>query len=189
VDAAKALHAAGLLAAQRPGRSPVSASATFGGRNAVPAAPVKPRGRGQVIVFALLGLVALALTIGGALWLAARKRRPVPGPPAPGQWATGPPAASQWAAAYGPPGYAPAAPGRADPYAQAGYPGQPYGEAGYPGYQGQGYPSRYPPAPGYPPPSPYPDPPARYAAPPSPASWPEGQPQAPVNYPAWTPDD
>jgi subtilisin family serine protease len=189
VDAAKALHAAGLLAAQRPGRSPVSASAAFGGRNAVPAAPVKPRGSGQVIVFALLGLVALVLTIGGALRLAALKRRHVPGPPAPGQWATGPPAAGQWAAAYGPPGYAPAAPGRAEPYAQAGYPGQPYGEAGYPGYQGQGYPSRYPSAPGYPPPSPYPDPPARYAAPPPPASWPEGQPPAPVSYPAWTPDD
>jgi subtilisin family serine protease len=191
VDAAAALRAAGSLAAQRPARSPVSGSATFGGRNAVPAAPVKPRGSGQVIVFALLGLVALALTIGGAIRLAALKRRRVPSPPGPGQWAAGPPAGGQWAAAYGPLGYGPAAPGRADPYAQAGYPGQPYVEAGYPGHpgrQGQGYPPRYPSAPGYPPPPPpYPDPPAPY--PPPPASWPEGQSQAPVSYPAWTPDD
>ncbi len=192
VDAAKALQAAGSLAAQRPGRSPVSASGTFGGRNAVPAAPVKPRGSGQVIVFALLGLVALASAIGGAIRLAALRRRRMPSPPGP----------VPWAAAYGSPGYEPTAPGRADPYAQAGYPGQPYGEAGYPGYQGQGYPSRYPPAPGYPPqpppshypdpprppPSHYPDPPARYPPPP-PASWPEDQPQAPVSYPAWIPDD
>jgi hypothetical protein len=179
-----------LLAAQRPGRSPMGSSATFGGRSAVPAAPVKPRGSGQVIVFALLGLVALALTIGGAIRLAALKRRRVPSPPGAVQWATGPPVAGQWPPAYGSPGYGPTAPGRTDPYAQAGYPDQPYGEAGYPGhpgYQGQGYPSRYPPGPGYPPPSHYPDPPAPY--PPPPVSWPEGPPQAPVSYPAWTPDD
>ncbi len=43
VDAAVALRAAGLLAAQRPGKSPIPSSATFGGRKAVPSRAEPPR--------------------------------------------------------------------------------------------------------------------------------------------------
>jgi subtilisin family serine protease len=200
VDAAEALRAAGVLAAQRPGKSPVAASVTFGGRKAVPAPPVKPRGSGQVIVFALLGLAALALAVSGVVRLAVLKRRRVPGPP---------PVEGQWAAGYG----------AAGPYTPAGYPGQPYAGPGYqgPGYQGQGYPQQagypqqgypqqgypqqgypqqagYPeqaryPQPQYPPPHPPPQPQPQPPPQPPPASWPEGQSPVPESYPAWTPDD
>jgi subtilisin family serine protease len=142
VDAAAALRRAGMLAAQRPGKSPVGAAATFGGRKAVPAPPVKPRGSGQVIIFALLGLAALALAAGGVIRLAVLKRRRVPGPHAPAQWPAGYEAAGYGAPGYGAPGYG--SPG----YGGPGYGDQGHGAAGYggPGYEGT---AAYPPA-GYP---------------------------------------
>ncbi len=62
VNAAAALAAAGQLSTQRAAGTGVAAAANFGGGpSAVPAAPVKPRGRGQLILFAVLALAALAL--------------------------------------------------------------------------------------------------------------------------------
>src|SRR5208282_4664491 len=51
VDAAAALQAAGKLAGQRPGKSPVAASAHFGGGTAaIPPAPVTARSSEQVFL-------------------------------------------------------------------------------------------------------------------------------------------
>jgi type VII secretion-associated serine protease mycosin len=62
VNAAAALTAAGQLSTQRAAGTGVAAATNFGGGpSAVPAAPVKPRGRGQLIFFAILALAALAL--------------------------------------------------------------------------------------------------------------------------------
>ncbi len=166
VDAAAALRAAGLLATQRPGKSPIPSSATFGGRKAVPAPPVKPRGAAQVIVFSLLGLAALGLVVAGLAGLTVLRRRPAAIPP-------GPRPADPWA-----PRPFPADPRPGDQYAVPGYPGQAYAGRGHPqpdhagpGYAGQGYPGyadppRYPASPGYPPPYPVPQPPP---------PWPDGQ--------------
>jgi subtilisin family serine protease len=62
VDATAALAAAGQLATQRAARTGTAASTNFGGGpNAAPADPVAPRGSGQLILFAVLALTALAL--------------------------------------------------------------------------------------------------------------------------------
>jgi type VII secretion-associated serine protease mycosin len=74
VDAAAALTEAGKLTGQRPARSLVALSTHFGGgRAAIPAAPVTPRGPGPLVMFALLVVVSLAAAGGG---LAALRRRP-----------------------------------------------------------------------------------------------------------------
>ncbi len=62
VNAAAALTAAGQLSAQRAAGTGVAAATNFGGGpSAVPAAPVKPRGCGHLILFAVLAAGALAL--------------------------------------------------------------------------------------------------------------------------------
>jgi type VII secretion-associated serine protease mycosin len=79
VDATAALKAAGKLAGQHHGKSPEASSAHFGGgAAAIPPAPITPRSGSQVILFSLLGLVALVLTIGSGMWLAARRRWTTP---------------------------------------------------------------------------------------------------------------
>jgi len=62
VNAAAALAKAGQLAAHRPSVTSVPLAFRFGGGPAaVPAAPVRPRGPGPLILFALLGLASLVL--------------------------------------------------------------------------------------------------------------------------------
>ncbi len=62
VDAAAALARAGELSRALPSAAGVAGTATFGGgRSAVPAAPVRPRGAGQLALFAALALTSLAL--------------------------------------------------------------------------------------------------------------------------------
>ena len=118
VDAGAALLAAGKLLAVHQAASPVAASAHFGGGTAaVPAAPVSPRGAGDLVLFSVLALLALALTLAAALRLRLLHR--------------------QRAASAGPPGSpAPPRPPR------LGYGPRP-GATGYPGdgYPGAGYPS------------------------------------------------
>jgi type VII secretion-associated serine protease mycosin len=60
VDAAAALAKAGELARARPVKAGLAATATY--RGALPQEPVLPRGSGQLVLFALLGLVSLALS-------------------------------------------------------------------------------------------------------------------------------
>jgi hypothetical protein len=125
VDAGTALLAAGRLLAVHQATSPVAASAHFGGgAAAVRAAPVSPRGAGDLVLFSILALLALALTLAAAsrLRLLRRQRATNAGPP-------GSPAPP------GPPrlGYGPR-PGA------TGYPGNGYPGAGYPstGYTAPG---------------------------------------------------
>jgi type VII secretion-associated serine protease mycosin len=74
VDADAALIEAGKLTGQRPAGSPFSLSTHFGGGvAAIPAAPVPPRGPGQLVIFALLAVVSLTAAGGG---LAVLRRRP-----------------------------------------------------------------------------------------------------------------
>jgi type VII secretion-associated serine protease mycosin len=91
VDAAAALTAAGkLLAAHKaasPSASPAAAAAHFGGgAAAVPAAPVAPRGVGQLVVFAVLALASAGLVLAACAMLVLRRRvrgaRAVPAEPA-----------------------------------------------------------------------------------------------------------
>jgi subtilisin family serine protease len=118
VNAGAALLAAGKLLAVHQAASPVAASAHFGGgAAAVPAAPVSPRGAGDLVLFSVLALLALALTLAAVLRLRLLYR--------------------QRAASAGPPGSpAPPRPPR------LGYGPRP-GASGYPGngYPGAGYPS------------------------------------------------
>ena len=88
VDAAAALTKAGRLAG--PGRAVpagIAAAAHFGGgAAAVPPAPVRPRGAGQLILFAILALTCLVLTGAAATRLAILRRsaaaaRPLGQPP------------------------------------------------------------------------------------------------------------
>jgi subtilisin family serine protease len=74
VDAAAALAKAGVLARERPRGSAVAATATFGGAAAAPGEPVPPRGAGQLVLFAVLALISLALATAGAIRLAAVRR-------------------------------------------------------------------------------------------------------------------
>jgi hypothetical protein len=74
VDAGAALVRAGELAKERPAASPVPLTAHFGGGTAaVPAAPVTPRGDGQLVLFTVLALVSLAVGLVGLAWV--RKTR------------------------------------------------------------------------------------------------------------------
>jgi subtilisin family serine protease len=75
VDAAAALVKAGQLAGNPPAPAGISAAARFGGGPpAVPQAPVRPRGSGQLVLFVLLALASLALTGVAGTRLAALRR-------------------------------------------------------------------------------------------------------------------
>jgi type VII secretion-associated serine protease mycosin len=77
VDAAAALAKAGKLAGDLPAPAGISAAARFGGGPvAVPQAPVRPRGSGQLILFILLALISLVLTGAAGTYLAALRRSP-----------------------------------------------------------------------------------------------------------------
>ena len=66
VDAAAALAAAGQLSAQRAAGLGAAPAANFGGGpSAVPAEPVRPRGSGQLVLFAILAADALVLVMAG----------------------------------------------------------------------------------------------------------------------------
>jgi subtilisin family serine protease len=70
VDAARALKEAGRLMKLRAPRSPVASSARFGGGPAaVPAAPVSPRGLGELVLYVLLAIVSLGLVVAACAWL------------------------------------------------------------------------------------------------------------------------
>ena len=101
VDAAAALAAAGQLTHLGSGARPRSIPAAThfgGGAAAIPAEPIKPRGSGQLILFAILALTSLVLAGAAATKLAILRRSsgphgPLPGtmwppppPPLPGQW-------------------------------------------------------------------------------------------------------
>ena len=77
VDAAAALARAGQLAGHRPAATSVSLAFRFGGGpSAVPPAPVRPRGSGQLILSALLALASLVLIGAAGTRLALLRRRP-----------------------------------------------------------------------------------------------------------------
>jgi subtilisin family serine protease len=94
VDAAAALAKAGQLTHPSAPARGITAAAHFGGGPAaVPPAPVRPRGSGQLILFAVLALTSLVLAGAAATKLALLRRTPFPpgplGPPPPllpGQW-------------------------------------------------------------------------------------------------------
>jgi len=84
VDAEAALAKAGQLMKERPQGSQVGLSTHFGGgRAAVPAAPVTPRGDGWLLTFILVALVSMA-AVGAGLAGLARTRDRAPGGRAPG---------------------------------------------------------------------------------------------------------
>jgi len=72
VDAAAALARAGQLADARPVRTGFKATAEY--RGVLPPEPVAPRGPGQLVLFAFLALISLALTVAAATRLAVRRR-------------------------------------------------------------------------------------------------------------------
>jgi subtilisin family serine protease len=75
VDAAAALAAAGQLMAAHPAASQVTAAAHFGGgASAVPAAPVAPRGIGQLVLFTVFAAASLVLALAGVAGLAVLRR-------------------------------------------------------------------------------------------------------------------
>ncbi len=88
VDALAALEAAGRLAKLHAAGSQVAASARFGGGPAaVPAPPVSPRGVSQLVMFALLAIMSLALAVAGGAGLTMvgrRRHRGVHAAPSPG---------------------------------------------------------------------------------------------------------
>jgi subtilisin family serine protease len=126
VDAGAALRAAGKLLAEHQAASPVAAPAHFGGgAAAVAAAPVSPRGAGELVLFSVLAgaTLALALVAAAALGLLPRPRprAAAPGPPGPsGAPARPVPGTPGMGYGYGPP------PG-------TGYPGNGHPGMGYPG--------------------------------------------------------
>jgi Subtilase family len=76
VDAFAALNAAGRLENSHAARSQVGASVRFGGgQAAVPAPPVSPRGISELVMFALLAVMSLALAVAGGAGLRAVGRR------------------------------------------------------------------------------------------------------------------
>ena len=150
VDASAALSAAGRLSTVRADRTGVASAETFGGGpSAAAASPVKPRGSGQLILFAVLTLTALALLGAAVSRLAVlnRMRRrdeaalagypavagvPAGQPPGPG---TRVPAGSGgWAAGTGGPGKAgtPAGAPPGPPRMPSGAPRTPAGLPGMP---------------------------------------------------------
>jgi subtilisin family serine protease len=75
VDAAAALRAAGLLMAAHPAASQVTSAAHFGGGPAaVSAAPVAPRGIGQLVLWTLFAVVSLALALAAGARLRVLRR-------------------------------------------------------------------------------------------------------------------
>jgi type VII secretion-associated serine protease mycosin len=72
VDASAALTRAGRLAGARPAAATIKDAAKYHGT--VPAAPVGPRGSGQLVLFALLALTSLALSAAAATRLAILRR-------------------------------------------------------------------------------------------------------------------
>jgi type VII secretion-associated serine protease mycosin len=77
VDALAALREARKLAHARAAGSQVASSARFGGGPAaIPAAPVPPRGVGQLVLFMLLAIASLLLVAVAATWLAVARRPP-----------------------------------------------------------------------------------------------------------------
>ncbi len=72
VDAAAALTRAGRLAGARPAAATIKDAAKYHGT--LPAAPVGPRGSGQLVLFALLALTSLALSAAAATRLALLRR-------------------------------------------------------------------------------------------------------------------
>jgi type VII secretion-associated serine protease mycosin len=77
VDAAAALAKAGQLAGHHPAAAGVPLAVRFGGGPpAVPPAPVRPRGSGQLILYALLALSSLVLIGTAGTRLAAARRSP-----------------------------------------------------------------------------------------------------------------
>jgi subtilisin family serine protease len=84
VNAAAALAAAGQLSTQRAAGAGATSAINFGGGpSAVPAAPVRPRGSGQLVLFAVLALTALVLVAAAVSRLAvlSQLRRRPPEPP------------------------------------------------------------------------------------------------------------
>jgi subtilisin family serine protease len=77
VDAAAALARAGQLAGDQPPGTSIPLALRFGGGPpAVPAAPVRPRGPGQLILFALLALASLVLIGAAGTRLAVLRQSP-----------------------------------------------------------------------------------------------------------------
>jgi type VII secretion-associated serine protease mycosin len=75
VDAAAALAAAGQLMAVHAAASQVTAAAHFGGgAPAVPAAPVPPRGIGQLVLFTVFAAASLVLALAAVAGLAVLRR-------------------------------------------------------------------------------------------------------------------
>jgi subtilisin family serine protease len=75
VNAANALHEAGLLDRQHPIAAGDMADSHFGGgAAAVPAAPVKPRGSAELVLFVLLAVLSLALTVAAVSRIAVLRR-------------------------------------------------------------------------------------------------------------------
>jgi len=141
VDAAAALHAAGQLLGVHQAASPMSSAAYFGGGPAaVQAAPVAPRGSGELVLFSILAVATLGLTLVAAARLRVlnRPRAANTGPPGPrapaGPRAPGHPPGSGYPPAdghrfgYGPP------PGGG--YPAPGYPGGGYTASGSSEYGG-----------------------------------------------------
>jgi subtilisin family serine protease len=90
VDAAAALAAAGQLSVQRAAGVGATSAVNFGGGpSAVPPEPVRPRGSGQLVLFAILALTALVLVMAAVSRLAVlsrmrrREQEPVPSAPVP----------------------------------------------------------------------------------------------------------
>jgi type VII secretion-associated serine protease mycosin len=71
-DAAAALAKAGKLAGARPVTTGFKATAEY--RGVLPPEPVAPRGSGQLVLFAFLALISLALTVAAATRLAMLRR-------------------------------------------------------------------------------------------------------------------
>jgi hypothetical protein len=72
VDAAAALARAGRLAGVRPVQTSIKATVRYHG--ALPPAPVRPRGSGQLVLFSLLALTSLVLIAAAGTRLAVLRR-------------------------------------------------------------------------------------------------------------------
>jgi len=72
VNAAAALTRAGRLAGARPVKASIKDTVKY--RGSLPAAPVRPRGSSQIVLFALLALTSLALAAAAATQLILLRR-------------------------------------------------------------------------------------------------------------------
>ena len=145
VDAAAALSAAGRLAASHPARSQVPVSANFGGGPAsVPAEPVAPRGKGELVLFTVLAAVSLLLAMGagiGLVMLRRTKRSEAGSHDSPSSYGLPGSPGGAHAAYFGPPGSdsgygAGSGYGAAQGYSTGSGYGGPPGYGGSPGYSG-----------------------------------------------------